>query len=83
MHDPQLESSHDLNYATNITDLSSIPEFSKNDGTYELAVRMNQYDFKLYRHAIFRNCLTLNKNLTAQDCKQFSSSVSLKSKNRP
>lgn len=80
MHDPKLENSHDLNHATNITDLSSIPEFSKDDGTYEIAVRLNQYDFKLYRHAIFRNCITLNKKLTVQDCKELSSTFSLKSK---
>ena len=80
MHDPKHENSHDLNHATNITDLSSIPEFSKDDGTYELAVRLNQYDFKLYRHAIFRNCITLNKKLTVEDCKELSSTVSLKSK---
>jgi hypothetical protein len=76
MHDPLLSSSHSPSDSTNITDLSSIPEFSQSDGTYEIAVRMNQYDFKLYRHAIFRNCVTLKKApLVAQDCREFAKNL--------
>lgn len=78
MNDPQLENSHDLSYATNITNITAIPEFSQNDGTYELAVKMNAYDFKLYRHAIFRNCVVLNKAKTTKECLEYAKNVKLR-----
>lgn len=79
MNDPQLQNSQDLHDSTNVSNLTEIPEFSLKDGTYEHAVRVNYYDFKLYRHAIYRNCISLRKAKSVQDCEKFSSSIQLRS----
>lgn len=76
MHDPILEDVHNISYSANISNLSSIPEFSENDGSYELAIKKNHYDLKLYRHALYRNCITLKKN-TIQNCQKMISSMKL------
>lgn len=76
MNDPQYQNIRNVSYSANISNPSSIPEFSQNDGTYEIALRMNRYDLKLYRHAIYRNCLTLRKN-TIELCRLLASSTKL------
>jgi len=67
MHDTSV-GHNDLSAATNISKgIEGIDEFSKNDGTYELAIDKNKYDILLYTHALRRHCVTVRR-LSLSEC---------------